>query len=329
MAKILVTGGAGYIGSHTVHYLLGAGVAPEDIVVLDNLEMGHAAFVPEGVRLAKVDLRQKSQVLELLLEVRPVCVIHFAGYIDVGESMREAVKYFSNNVEGGVNLLDAMVQADCRQIVFSSSCSVYGNTDQPLLDETLASNPQSPYAESKCIFEKMLVWAQKIHKIKFVILRYFNAAGSAFGVGEQHLLETHLIPNVLSAIVHPEQPLSVFGTDYPTPDGTCVRDYVHVADLAAGHYLAMEYLRTKQRSLAVNLGTGVGTSVMEIVRLAEKITGRNVSVSMHPRRAGDVKCLVADNGLAIAELGWRPQRDISMIMESAWQWHAKMLAEQG
>lgn len=319
-SKILVTGGAGYIGAHTVRYLLDAGVEPHNIRVLDNLEIGHAEFVPDGVHLEQVDLRDKHAVLNMLKDFMPDCIIHFAGYAYVGESMEDPLKYFNNNVHGGMNLLSAMVDVGCRNIVFSSSCSVYGVADNQILTESILPKPENPYAESKLIFEKMLGWANRIHNINYVALRYFNAAGADFGIGEWHEPETHLIPNVLKAAFDSKQQVDIFGSDYNTPDGTCIRDYVHVTDLANAHYQAMQYLQDNNKSLVVNLGTGVGTSVMEIVKLAEAISGEKIRIAIKPRRPGDVARLVADSSLAAMELGWRPAKNINDIVRSALAW---------
>lgn len=321
--KILVTGGAGYIGAHTVRYLLDAGIDSHNIRVLDNLEIGHADFVPEGVRLEQVDLRDKQAVINVLNDFMPDCIIHFAGYAYVGESMGDPLKYFNNNVLGGMNLLSAMVEVGCRNIVFSSSCSVYGVADNQLITEATLPRPENPYAESKLIFEKMLGWADRIHNINYVALRYFNAAGAGFGIGEWHEPETHLIPNVLRAAFNPKAQVEIYGSDYNTPDGTCIRDYVHVTDLANAHYLALRYLQNNNNSLVVNLGTGAGTSVLEIVKLVETMSGREIHVAIKPRRLGDVARLVADSSFAKKMLGWQPTKNINDIVQSALVWHEK------
>lgn len=319
-SKILVTGGAGYIGAHTVRFLINAGVEATNIRVLDNFEIGHTEFVPDGVQVYRVDLRKKQEVLNALKDFKPACVIHFAGYAYVGESMEHPLKYFENNIHGGMNLLSAMIEIECRNIVFSSSCSVYGAVNNQILSEDTPPKPENPYAESKLIFEKMLHWANRVHNVNFVALRYFNAAGADFGIGEWHEPETHLIPNVLKAAYDPKAQVEIYGTDYGTPDGSCIRDYVHVADLANAHYLAMRYLQDRNRSLVVNLGTGVGTSVKEIVKLAEAVSGNSVRTDIKPRRPGDVARLVADSSLATKELGWRPTKNINDIISSAWAW---------
>jgi UDP-glucose 4-epimerase len=319
-SKILVTGGAGYIGAHTVHHLLKFGVQAENITVLDNLEIGHAEFVPGGVRLERVDLRDKHGVSSLLNDLKPDCIIHFAGYAYVGESMHDPMKYFNNNVLGGINLLSGMQQTGCKNIVFSSSCSVYGASDNQLMSELTLPIPENPYAESKLIFEKMLKWASRINGINYAALRYFNAAGSDYDIGEWHEPEPHLIPLVLAAALNSNLHVDIYGDDYETPDGTCIRDYVHVTDLANAHYLAMQYLLSRKKSLVVNLGTGVGTSVMEIVNIVETVSGERIRVEMRPRRSGDVARLVANNSLAKSELGWSPERDIKTIIQSALNW---------
>lgn len=326
--KILVTGGAGYIGSHTVRYLLAAGVLPSDIVILDNLERGHADFIPNGVVFQNVDLRDKNAVITLLKKISPDCIIHFAGYAYVGESMQDPMMYFNNNVVGGMNLLSAMIQTDCRNIVFSSSCSVYGKSGEQVLTEGVAPKPENPYAESKLMFERALNWAKRIHGVNYVALRYFNAAGADFGIGEHHDPETHLIPRVLNAALNSDLSVEIYGADYTTPDGTCIRDYVHVTDLADGHYRAMQYLVDQKKSLIVNLGTGMGTSVMEIVKIAEQVADKEIRVDIKPRRLGDVARLVSNNFLAASELGWHPERDIYNIIRSAWAWH-KAISDRG
>jgi UDP-glucose 4-epimerase len=327
--RILVTGGAGYIGAHTVNHLIKRGVPSAHITVLDNLENGHIEFVPKGVRFEKIDLRNTVLLENLMETLQPDCIIHFAGYAYVGESMQNPLMYFKNNVLGGISLLSAMQKSKCKNIVFSSTCSVYGAIEQHLITERINPQPENPYAESKLIVEQMLNWLKRQGEINYVSLRYFNAAGADYGIGEWHEPETHLIPLVLSVGMGNAPKLSVFGNDYETPDGTCIRDYIHVTDLAEAHYLAIKYLYDKKQSLMVNLGTGIGSSVLEIVRQVEVISNTKIEVEFKPRRPGDVARLVADNSLAFHELGWCPMRDLSDIIKSAFKWQKEQRSIYG
>jgi UDP-glucose-4-epimerase GalE len=315
--KILVTGGAGYIGSHTVSMLLDQGF---DVTVVDNLSKGHKHAVPAS-RLCQLNLSDTDALAELMRQRAPEAVIHFAAYIAVGESMREPGAYFENNVGGSLSLLSAMVRAEVRNIVFSSTAAVYGNPESSPIHETFPIRAVNPYGESKVMVETLLRWFDEIHRVRSVCLRYFNAAGAdpSGKLCENHDPETHLIPLVLRAVVT-GKPVTVYGTDYPTPDGTCIRDYVHVNDLAQAHILAVRYLLDGGASDAFNAGTGAGHSVMEVIRAAEDVTGRPVPFVVGPRRAGDPPALVAASDKLRSRLGWEPQYpDLRTIVAHAWE----------
>src|SRR4051812_29241052 len=273
--NILVTGGAGYIGSICVEQLLAAG---HTVTVFDNLTEGHRKAIDPQVKLIIGDLQQRCDIEDALEATKPDAVMHFAANALVGESMENPSKYFRNNVYGGLNLLDAMVAVGVNKFVFSSTCATFGPPDRLPIDETLPQRPINPYGESKLIFEKVLRWYDEIHGLKFVALRYFNAAGATERYGEDHRIETHLIPNVLKVALGQKENVQIFGTDYETPDGTCVRDYIHIVDLAQAHMLAL----TTQESGFYNLGTGGGTSVREVIAACEKITGKPIKVVEKP-----------------------------------------------
>ncbi|HEX8372643.1 MAG TPA: UDP-glucose 4-epimerase GalE [Chthoniobacterales bacterium] len=315
--KILVTGGAGYIGSICVEQMINAG---HQISIFDNLTEGHGRAVHPGATFYQGDL-QDPEAIDLAIDAaRPEAVMHFAANALVGESMTNPSKYFHNNVGGGLNLLDAMVKHGVKRFVFSSTCATFGIPESSPLDESLPQKPINPYGESKLIFEKILRWYGEIHSITFVALRYFNAAGATENFGEDHRIETHLIPNILKVALGQKDHVEIYGTDYPTPDGTCIRDYIHILDLAQAHMLAL----TAPTSTFYNLGTGGGTSVREVIASCEKITGKSIKVIERERRAGDPPRLVAASGKIQAELGWKPQyQDIDTIIASAWQWHQK------
>lgn len=313
--KILVTGGAGYIGSVCVEQLLNAG---HTVTVFDNLTEGHRKAVDPRATLAQGDLQNRCEIEDAMEAARPDAVMHFAANALVGESMTNPSKYFRNNVYGGINLLDAMVAVGCKRFVFSSTCATFGIPDRVPIDETLPQAPINPYGESKLLFEKVLRWYDEIHDLRYVALRYFNAAGASERFGEDHRIETHLIPNVLKVALGQKSHVEIFGTDYPTPDGTCIRDYIHVLDLAQAHMLALN----APVSARYNLGTGGGTSVREIISTCEKISGKKIAVIEKPRRAGDPPRLIAGSEKVRAELGWKPQyQDVEKIISSAWAWH--------
>lgn len=312
MPKVLVTGGAGYIGSITTQHLLRRGY---EVAVVDDLSRGHRDNVPAA--LLHVRRLQDTSALAPLLQGVDA-VVHFASYIAVGESTREPELYFSNNVGGTLSLLEAMASADVRRLVFSSSAAVYGNPQRVPIPEDAPFAPVSPYGESKATVERIL---GQIGHLRSVSLRYFNACGAepAHGLGERHEPETHLIPLLLGAVVS-GQPVQIFGNDYPTPDGTCVRDYIHVSDLAEAHVAALDRLMSGGGSSAFNVGTGQGHTVMEVVHVVEEVTGRQVPFTLAPRREGDPAELVADSGRLRRELGWEPARsDLRQIVRDAWE----------
>jgi UDP-glucose 4-epimerase len=315
--RILVTGGAGYIGSVCVEDLLNRG---HNVTVFDNLTEGHRKAVDGRAKFVEGDLADQSAVSDLIRMEGPEAVMHFAANALVGESMQNPYKYFYNNVSCGLNLLHAMVENGVRRFVFSSTCATYGIPETVPIDELAPQKPVNPYGESKLIFEKILRWFDQIHGVTFASLRYFNAAGATEAFGEDHRVETHLIPCVLQVPLGKRKHAEVFGTDYPTPDGSCIRDYIHVADLAQAHALALEV----KESDFFNLGIGGGVSVLEVIDACKKVTGRGVPTLMQPRRPGDPPRLIASAGKAREFLGWRPQFDrIEDIVSSAWSWHLR------
>lgn len=315
--QIVVTGGSGYIGAITTRMLLNKGYA---VTVFDNLERGHREAVDARAQLIVGDLCDRTAIQAALQKIQPQAILHFAAYALVGESMADPMMYYRNNVVGGINLLDAMLQAGCRQIVFSSSCATYGQPEQLPIQETTPQNPTNPYGHSKLIFEQILNWHHKIKGILPTYLRYFNACGADDDLGEEHDPETHLIPNVLKVALGKKPYVEVFGNDYPTPDGTCVRDYIHVMDLANAHVLALE----KGREGAFNLGTGSGISVNQVIESCRKITGLPIPVVYSPRRIGDPAELVASCEKARVELGWNPCcSTIDRIVRDAWAYSTR------
>jgi UDP-glucose 4-epimerase len=317
MKRILVVGGAGYIGSICVEELLNAGF---EIGVFDNLSEGHRAAVDGRAEFFQGDLADRGVLGHAFDAFRPEGVMHFAANALVGESMQNPSKYFRNNVCSGVNLLDSMVEHKVHQLVFSSTCATFGIPDRMPLDETVPQVPINPYGESKLLFEKILRWYDEIHGLRFVALRYFNAAGASENFGEDHRIETHLIPNVLKVALDQKESVDIYGTDYDTPDGTCIRDYIHIRDLAAAHILALQV----EKSACYNLGTGGGTSVKEIIGACREITGHAIPVREMPRRPGDPPRLFAASEKIRRELGWEPRfQDVRKIIRSAWEWHKK------
>src|SRR3954469_5716036 len=298
--KILVVGGAGYIGSVCSELLLNEG---HQVAIFDSLAEGHRAAVDERAEFIEGDLANAALIKEVMARVRPDAVMHFAASALVGESMQNPSKYFRNNICNGLNLLDAMVAAGVERIVFSSTCAIFGPPDRVPIDETAATRPINPYGESKLAFEKILRWYDEIHGLKSVCLRYFNAAGASERFGEDHHPETHLIPAVLQAALGKRPNVEIFGTDYDTPDGTCIRDYIHIIDLARAHILAL----AAADSGRYNLGTGGGSSVREIIETCRKISGRKIAAIERPRRAGDPPRLIASSDKIKKELGWQPQ----------------------
>ena len=319
--RVLVTGGAGYIGSHVVWELLEAGHEP---VVIDNLSKGHAAALPTGVSLLQGDLADASFIRYAISTVKPQAVMHFAGFIEVGESVQQPGRYYRNNVSNSLNLLEAMVEFGVQYIVFSSTAAVYGEPIRIPIDEDHPKVPLNPYGESKLFVESMLARYEQAHGVRSICLRYFNAAGAhpSGKIGEAHQPETHLIPIVLQAAAGQRSHVYIYGTDYPTEDGSCVRDYVHVCDLAAAHRLAIQVLAAGGPSGVYNLGNGRGFSVRQIIAATQKVTGQSITTMEAPRRAGDPAVLVASAQLARQKLGWQPQYTvIDDIINSAWRWH--------
>lgn len=313
--KVLVTGGSGYIGSVVVKRLIERGY---DVTVFDNLERGHRCNVDPAAKLIVGDLRNAVEIDAAMESVRPDAVMHFAAYALVGESMADPMMYFRNNVGGGVNLLAAMEKVGCVRIVFSSTCATYGQPETLPIEETMPQRPTNPYGQSKLMFEQMCGWLQGNRGFRPTFLRYFNACGAVGGLGEDHEPETHIIPNVLKVALGQRDHVDVFGDDYPTRDGTCIRDYVHLEDLASAHILALE----KGAVGAFNLGTGNGISVKEIVETCRKVTGHPIPVRMCPRRPGDPAELFASGMKARRELGWDPSHsDAETIIGDAWAFH--------
>jgi len=325
--NILVTGGAGYIGSHACKALKAAGFTP---ITLDNMVYGHDWAVKWGP-LVRGDILNRADLDPVFEEYSPAAVLHFAAFAYVGESVADPEKYYRNNVAGTLSLLSAMRRHDCKRIVFSSTCATYGAPERVPLTEDHPTRPMSPYGTTKLMIERMLKDFEAAYGFKYMALRYFNAAGADPDgeIGESHDPETHLIPLVIEAGLGHIPQVTIFGTDYPTPDGTAVRDYIHVADLADAHVLAVGKLLAGGASATYNLGTGTGNSVREVIQAVEKVSGRKVPVVEGPRRAGDSPGLYADSGAIIRALGWKPRfMDINAIVETAWRWHEKRPSEK-
>ena len=315
--KVFVTGGAGYIGSVCVEQLLDAG---HEVTVFDNLINGHRAAVDARATLIEGDLAHQDLVLDSVRRSGAEAIIHFAACALVGESMTDPAKYFRNNVASGLNLLDAAVAQGVRKFVFSSTCATYGPPDRVPMTEDLPQKPINPYGESKLMFEKILLWFRRLHGLEFVAFRYFNAAGASRNFGEDHRPETHLIPNVLKVPLGQASHCEVFGSDYPTPDGTCIRDYIHIVDLADAHVLAL----APGKEGFFNLGNGDGYSVREVIKACERISGGKITVVERPRRPGDPPRLVAAADKAKRELGWNPKYPkLDDIVATAWDWHVR------
>ncbi len=313
--KIFVTGGAGYIGSICVEELLNAG---HKVIVFDNLTEGHRDAVDERAIFIEGDLANPYTIQAALEKHRPDAVMHFAASALVAESMQNPSKYFRNNVANGINLLDGMVQAGVKKIIFSSTCATYGIPEKIPMDERTPQKPINPYGHSKLMFEQILKWYEQIHQITYVCLRYFNAAGASEKFGEHHRIETHLIPNVLKVALEQKEAVEIYGDNYATPDGTCIRDFIHIIDLAQAHILAL----SRTQSACYNLGTGEGYSVRQVIDVARKITGHPIPTQIKPPRPGDPARLVASAHKIAAELGWKPRfTRLQPIIESAWLWH--------
>ncbi len=318
---ILVCGGAGYIGSHAVAELVTKG---ESVVVLDNLQKGHKEAIWQGATFYKGDLRDEKVLDRVFTENKIDAVIHFAADSLVGESVVEPLKYYENNVCSAIVLLKAMNKHRVNKIVFSSTAATYGEPESVPIVETDKTFPTNPYGETKLAVEKMLKWAENAYGIHYVVLRYFNVAGAHESglIGEDHSPETHLIPIILQVALNKREKIMVYGNDYPTTDGTCVRDYIHVMDLVDAHLLAVEKLRKIETSGIYNLGNGSGFTVKEVIDVARKITSHEIPIEITDRRAGDPAVLIASSEKAINELGWKPKYDtLEQIIESAWKWH--------
>lgn len=321
--RILIVGGAGYIGSHAAKAVRQAGMEP---VVLDDLTSGHTHAVRWGP-LVKADIRNAEAVRAALREYRPESVMQFAARIEVGEGEKNPSHFYDNNVAGTLNLVNVMLEEGVKNLVFSSTCAIYGDPERLPLTEDLPKKPVSVYGRTKLMCEEMLEDISRAHGLNFAALRYFNAAGAdpEGEIGEEHEPESHLIPNALKAAVGLGGPMKLFGNDYPTPDGTCIRDFVHVTDLAEAHILAANRLATGARSLQLNLGSGQRTTVLEVLRAVERATGRPVPVTMCPRRPGDAVALYSDTANVTSELGWVPKHsDIDTVVSTAWTFHRRV-----
>jgi UDP-glucose 4-epimerase len=321
--RVLVTGGAGYIGSVVAEELLQAG---HQVVVFDNLSRGHRQAVPKNAELVVGDLAEHA-CLDQLLRSRAIdAVMHFAALIEAGESMKAPEKFFRNNSANALTLLEAMLASRVKRFVFSSTAALFGNPERTPIEEDDPLHPTNAYGESKLLVERMLAWFHQIHGLRYASLRYFNAAGASRpDQGEAHQPETHLIPRILQVALGRAEHVNIFGTDYSTPDGTCIRDYIHVSDLARAHLLALDALESALENsspLIYNLGNGRGFSVRQVLEVARKVTGYPVPVIESPRRAGDPAVLIASSEKIRRELGWQPRfPDLNTIVESAWQWH--------
>jgi len=317
---ILITGGAGYIGSVTVELLAAQN---QTVVVLDNLSRGHRAAIDSEIPFYEGDIGDGNVIRRITEEHEIYSCIHFAAFAYVGESVEHPALYFQNNVSQGISLLDSLIKAKITRLVFSSTCATYGEPQQIPISESHPQQPTNPYGWSKFMMERAMENYDRAYGLRFVALRYFNAAGATREHGEHHDPETHLIPNVLRAATGDLPYVSVFGNDYDTPDRTAIRDYIHVSDLATAHIAALQYLSAGGRSTAVNLGTGRGYSVLEVVDCARQVTGRQIDIKLEPRRPGDPSRLVADGHKAREILRWRPEYDhLEKIIGSAWEWHA-------
>ncbi len=320
LLKVLVTGGAGYIGSHFVKLLIDKG---RQSLVIDNLSRGHKEAVPQNVLFEDVDILDTEALSYTIRTYLPDAVVHFAAFAYVGESVENPGIYYQNNVAGSLNLIRLCAENGVKNFIFSSTCSIYGNPTKIPISEEQPSNPINPYANTKLIIEMMLKDFETASGMKHVALRYFNAAGAdpSGSIGESHNPEPHLIPIILKAALGERKKVSVFGNDYETTDGTCIRDYIHVNDLADAHLKAIDYLINGNESTIINLGTGKGNSVLEIIAKAKTITNKEIPFEIAERRAGDPAVLVADNKKAKEVLDWTPKNSIEKIIETAWRWH--------
>ena len=315
--RVLVTGGAGYIGSVVTEQLIGDG---HEVVVYDDLSKGYRGAVIEGAELVTAELADAAMLSQTLHERQIEAVIHMAASSIVGESVEQPSKYYQNNVVAGLVLLEAMLACDVKRFVFSSSASVYGEPERQPIDESAPTNPTNPYGETKLAFEHALKWFDRAYELRYASLRYFNAAGATANCGEDHDPETHIIPITLQVAAGKRSHVEIYGEDYPTPDGTCIRDYIHVIDLARAHIQALGALNEGSRIYNLGCG-GAGYSVREVIDTAARVTGKEIPTRFGPRRAGDPAILVASSDRIKSELGWRPQyQDLGLIIESAWRW---------
>ena len=315
--KILVTGGAGYIGGTVAQLLINRG---HEVVIIDNLCHGHRSMVPEGARFVEGELADRARIEQLLSDGFDG-VMHFAALIEAGESMKKPELYFRNNSATTLTLLEAMLATGTRKLVFSSTAALYGEPESTPILEDAPLRPTNAYGESKLLVEQMLTWFHHSHGLRYASLRYFNVAGAALGRGEAHEPESHLIPLILDVALGRRPSIKIFGQDYPTPDGTALRDYIHVHDLARAHLLAFEALEQRERMI-YNLGNGHGFSVREIIDAVRRVTGKPIPVIEEPRRAGDAAMLIASSAKILDELGWKPETgSIDAIVASAWEWH--------
>ncbi|MGL4390244.1 MAG: UDP-glucose 4-epimerase GalE [Carnobacterium maltaromaticum] len=320
---VLVLGGAGYIGSHAVDQLITKGY---DVAVVDNLKTGHKESLPDKARFYQGDIRDKAFMEAVFTKENIEGVIHFAASSLVGESMEIPLDYLNNNVYGTQVVLEVMEKYNVKSIIFSSSAATYGEPKVIPIEETAATNPESTYGETKLMMEKMLKWCDKAYGMRFVALRYFNVAGAKLDgtIGEDHNPESHLLPIILQTALGQREKFTIYGEDYETPDGTCIRDYVHVVDLIDAHILALEYLQAGNSSNTFNLGSSTGFSVKQMLEAAREVTGKEIPATVVSRRAGDPSTLIAASDKAREVLGWKPQyTDVNKIIESAWNWHVK------
>lgn len=318
--RILVVGGAGYIGSATAQLLLDAG---HEVIVFDSLVKGHRKAVPAGATFVWGDLADRIAIERTLRDYRIEAVMQFAAFIEAGESMKQPARYFRNNTSNTLNLLEACLDAGVNKVVFSSTAAVYGDAGDDPIVETMPLQPINAYGESKRMVEIMLSWFNQVHGLRYAALRYFNAAGGRPERGEDHAPETHLIPLTLQVALGQRECIQIFGTDYPTPDGTCIRDYIHVEDLAMAHLLALQALEKHDR-LIYNLGNGRGFSVREVIETCRRVTGHPIPAIEAPRRPGDPPILIASSEKIRRELGWEPRKPtLEEIVASAWEWHRR------
>src|SRR5216684_866278 len=315
--RILVTGGAGYIGSVVVAQLVERGYEP---IVVDDLSHGHRAALPASARLIAGDIADRALLDRIFTELQPQAVMHFAAFIEAGESMQRPEKYFRNNTANALTLLEALLAHKVNRFVFSSTAALYGTPEKTPIEENAPLEPTNAYGESKLLVEQMLDWLHRIHGLRYACLRYFNAAGAAGEQGEDHVPESHLIPLTLQVALGQREHISIFGTDYATPDGTCVRDYIHVSDLASAHVLVLDALREREKVI-YNLGNGRGFSVREVIERVRRVTGHAIPAVEAARRPGDPAVLVASSDKIKRELRWQPQfTSLESIVGSAWEW---------